>query len=129
VSDLRKRYDTYCFEKNIDPLMKLNIIGCPELEMFGSKYNKEMYIPYLSGMSLVKIPGLKDSNYIPGIIRIPSDSKARKGRSSLFSKCKNKCLFFLFSSEGIFTNLAVVILHLIMLIGMPLILVIACIWS
>jgi hypothetical protein len=129
TNELKEKYDSFCAEKNIDPLLKLNIIGCSEMEKFGAKFDKNLYIPYISGLAFVKIPGMKQTHYIPGMIRIPKESKARKRNVGFFTKTKNRIVFFLFSSEGIITNALIVAIHSLMLIGLPVLLVIACGWS
>lgn len=76
----------------------------------------------------MKIPGLKDTNYIPGIVRIPKESKARKRQIGLMRKIKSRIMYFLFSSEGLLTNLSVVIVHLILLLSVPLLFLLAITW-
>ena len=78
VTELKQKYDAFCVENKIDELVKINIVGCPELEEFGAVFDPNMYIPYLSGITFMKIPGLNHNLYTPGIIRIPKESKARK---------------------------------------------------
>ena len=129
VSDLKVRYDDFCADKKIDDLVKINIVGCPELEQFGARLDTNLYIPYLSGITLMKIPGLRSSAFTPGIIRIPKESKARKRNVGFFRKLRNKIMNFLFSSEGVITNLLVVIIHFILLVGVPLLIFLALTWS
>ena len=129
ISDLKLRYDDFCSDQKIDDLVKINIVGCSELEQFGAKLDTNLYIPYLSGITLMKIPGLKSSNFTPGIIRIPKESKARKRNVGFFRKLNNKIMNFLFSSEGVITNLLVVIVHFILLVGVPLLIFLALTWS
>ena len=129
ISDLKDRYDNFCADKKIDELVKINIVGCPELEQFGAKHDTNLYIPYLSGITLMKIPGLRSSVFTPGIIRIPKESKARKRNVGFFRKLNIKIMNFLFSSEGVITNLLVVIVHFILLVGVPLLIFLALTWS
>jgi len=129
VSELKQRYDLFCMDNKIDDLVKINIVGCPELEQFGAKHDSNLYIPYLSGIVLHKIPGLKQSNYTPGIIRIPKESKARKRNIGMCRKIKNKIMYFLFSSEGVLTNFFIVVVHLLLLLLVPLGIFFAITWS
>jgi hypothetical protein len=76
----------------------------------------------------MKIPGLKNTNYIPGIVRIPKESKARKRQIGFMRKIKNRIMHFLFSSEGVLTNLLIVIVHLALLISVPILLLLALTW-
>lgn len=99
------------------------------MEQFGAKLDSNLYIPYFSGITLHKIPGLKSTNFTPGIIRIPKESKARKRRIGLCKKCKNRIMRFLFSSEGIITNCFIVTIHLLLLILFPLGMLFAVTWS
>ena len=65
VSELKQKYDIFCRDNKIDDLVKINIVGCPELEQFGAKHDSNLYIPYLSGITYHKIPGLKAKNLHP----------------------------------------------------------------
>ena len=129
IEDLKFRYDRFCQDKNIDELVKINIVGCPELDQFGARMNSNLYIPYISGISRMKLPGLKRLNYTPGLIRIPKDTKARKRNVGCCTKTKNKIIFFFFSGEGIFTNFVVVTVHVVLLYSVPLLILVALIWS
>jgi len=71
---------------------------------------------------------MRDTHYTPGIVRIPKESKARLRQTGLMKKVKNKAMNFLFSSEGILTNLMVVIVHLFLLLVVPLVFLTAVIW-
>ena len=129
ISELKERYDDFCSDRKIDDLVKINIVGCPELEQFGARFDTNLYIPYINGITLMKIPVLKNSSFTPGIIRIPKESKARKRQTGSLKKLRNKLMNFLFSSEGVITNLLVVIIHFILLVGVPLLIFIAVTWS
>ena len=51
ITELKERYDSFCQDNKIDDLVKINIVGCPELEEFGAKFDTNLYIPYISGIS------------------------------------------------------------------------------
>ena len=129
IEDLKFRYDGFCQDKNIDELVKINIVGCQELEQFGARMNSSLYIPYISGISSMKVPGLKRLGYTPGLIRIPKETKARKRNIGCCTRFKNKLLYFLFSKEGIFTNFLVVTVHFVLLFSIPFFILIAMVWS
>ena len=92
--------------KKIPKILRVNIVGSVGIDEFGAKYQKGFPIPYLNGIVLAHIHGLKSSCFTPGIVRIPKDYGQQKSKKmDIVRKVKNKTFTLLFSEEGIITTI------------------------
>ena len=133
VTDLAKKYDEFCDSDKISELVKLNIVGSNELIEFGAEFVPNFITPFIKGISLTKISGLKNSfnksskAYLEDIVRNP---KSINSKSMRFLKANIfKFLNFVIREEGLLTNLFFVIVHLIFIVGVPLLMFMAITWS
>ena len=129
VYELRDRYRRFCIDKKIDDLMMINIVGCKEMKAFGAELNRDMLLPFMSGIAFTRTINFEDDKFIPNIVRIPKNSKHRKAESSTFSKILNWIFALLFDRKGIITNLIIVLLHLIMIFVVPYLILALTVWS
>ena len=119
LHDLKSRYNKFWRENKIPELLKTNIVGSFEMEEFGAKFNPLFCIPYVRGLVLVRISGLKKSRYTEGIVRIPKDLEAKSKQVGTIARMKNRTIYFLFSQEGVVTNCLIVLIHVIIILGIP----------
>ena len=115
--------------KKIPKILRVNIVGSVGIDEFGAKYQKGYPIPYVKGIVLAHIHGLKGSCFIPGIVRIPKDFEQKSKKMDIVRKAKNKIFTLLFSEEGIITNCIVVIAHMIIILGIPFWYLVLATWS
>ena len=109
--------------------MMINIVGCKEMEAFGARLNQDMLLPFMSGIAFIRTIEIDEEKYIPGIVRIPKNSKYRTSDSSVFKKVLNWIFAFLLDRKGIITNLIIVLLHLIMVFIVPYVILALTVWS
>ena len=134
VSDLLKKYDKFCKDRNIPQIMKLKLEESNEMVEFGADFIQNFSIPFVRGIILTKIYGLKVSQdkstqtYLLDVVRIPKVDK-NNYRIGWMKTLKRKLNYFLFSSEGIITNLLIVLIHLLIIIGVPFLILLAVTWS
>ena len=135
VSDLNEKYNKFWINHKIPEISKLKIIGSPELKDFGSEFNPRFVVPYVKGISLKRVSGQKsqtyknDSSYLEDIIRIPKELSYKTAKIGWWVKMKRKFSYFALSEEGIITNFSIVIIHLAIIIGIPLLILLAATWT
>ena len=106
----------------------INIIGCKEMEIFGAQLNRDMLLPFITGIAFTHTVDIDENKYIPNMVRIPKGSKHRKVQSSKISKMINWMFGVLFDRKGIITNFIIVLLHLIMIFGVPYLIMALTVW-
>ena len=117
--DLKARYNKFWRDNKIPELLKINIVGSIEMEEFGAKLAPLFCVPYIRGLILVRISSLKKSRYTEGIVRIPKDLESQSKKVGIVAKIKNKIMYFLFSDEGVVTNCCIVLVHFLIILGIP----------
>ena len=129
VRDLKLRYNQYWREQKIPELVKINIVGSTEMEDFGSKYNQNFLVPYLKGVIFIHLSGLLNTKFTPGMVRIPKDMNTKGKKVGLITRIQNKVFHILFSEEGVITNCLVVVIHILIILGIPYCFLLATVWS
>lgn len=84
------------------------------------KYNQKFLVPYLRGVVFVHLSGLLDTNYTPGMVRIPKDMDTKGKKVGIVTRIQNRVFHILFSEEGAVTNFLVVAIHMLIILSIPL---------
>ena len=135
VSDLIEKYNQFCRDHKVPDISKQKIIDSPELKEFGAEFNPRYVVPFIKGISFKRIFVAKNesnennSSYLEDIVRIPKELSYKTAKMGWCRKIKQKLGYFALSEEGIVTNLAIVIIHLAIIIGVPLLILIAVTWT
>ena len=108
--------------------MMINIVGCKEMESFGARLNRDMLLPFMSGIAFTRTVEIDEEKYIPNMVRIPKNTKHRKVHSSRLNKMMNWIFALLLDRKGIITNLVIVSLHLIMIFAIPYLILALTVW-
>lgn len=111
-------------------MLRSNIIGSPDLEEFGALFKEEFPIPYVSGVVCKKVPINKSKKYVSELVRRPASET--KAGTSWFSRSYASLAAFLRSMRTKGWNLLIVVSdlsHPLTLLGIPLLLCLALVWS
>ena len=134
VSDIVKRYDKFCKDRNISELVKHKLEESDEMIEFGAEFVPNFSLPFVRGIALSRLYGLKNSKdksnqtYLLDVVRIPRSDK-NNNKIEWLKSIKRRIFYFLFSKEGIITNLLIVLIHLFIIIGIPFLVLLAITWS
>jgi len=127
VEELKDKYNEYCNENRIKMLDKSSIVGCPELESLGAKFEEDFSIPYVYGITERVVPIRQNTNYISGIVR---QKEQRSHLTAVFRWIDKQIVSKYFRSDtGIVINFFSVFLYLVVLTAIPLLLLVAFVWS
>ena len=131
VSEVLERYDEFCRERNITDISKLKLEESNEMIDFGAEFKSNFSLPYVKGIILTKIYGHDKSkdNYLNDIVRVPKNKMQEESNSKLFKNFWRRFNYFMLSKEGLITNFFIVIIHLLIIAGIPLLILLAVAWS
>jgi hypothetical protein len=130
VSELQRKYKTFCRESKIDESTTVDIVGSTELENFGAKLKENFTVPYIAGVAeKIGRPKKKQIYEVSGLTKAVKKQRENNKRCesvrSFYENVKN----ILWSEQGVITNWAIVLLYLILVFSIPILIYIAFIWS
>lgn len=107
---------------------KCKIVGSPELEAFGGIFKDEYEVPFVQGITKRITPIRASKKFlVSGLARTPINFERtdHKWYNRIYKAVYN----FFFSEGGIVSNLANVLIFLIIIVSIPLLIFLAIIWS
>jgi hypothetical protein len=104
VSELQRKYKTFCRESKIDESTTVDIVGSTELEIFGAKLNENFAVPYITGIA-EKIGRVdKTQTYkVSGLTKVVKkeiEAKKKESVRNFYENVKN----ILWGEQGVITN-------------------------
>ena len=115
--------------------MKIKLEESNEMADFGAEFVPSFNLPYIKGIIITKIYGLSSSkdktlySYLPDVVRIPKKMKYKTSYMNWLRKFRRRLTYFLLSEEGLITNILVVLIHLLIIVGVPFLILLAVTWS
>ena len=131
VAELEEKYLEFCEDNRIDHLLRVKIMGSPEIRKFGAEQKEDFILPYVKGLILKQAPSAKAHFFVPGIVRAPQvlvKSKFDKifgGFKRLFASFMQ----WMFSETGAIKSSKDAFICMVVIIMFPFCLVIALTWS